>query len=267
MKTGNLEQTLQCLQSLGFTEYEGKIYLSLLAQHPASAYTISRHSGVPHARVYDVARRLAKRGLAVSAGVRPELFSPLSPDELIRKLRREYQFHATQLKTRLDAVHFAPDFDPVWNLPSREKALEMAAELIKNARRKVCIGLWAEDFDALRAPLQSAHNRKARVFILLYGNLKINFGQVYYHGIEHMPDLEKLGRNFDCVVDSTWCITGTLGGRLPSQVVWTRNLGLVQSIESYMAHDFYLAEITRRFGHELDRLFGRNFARLRRKFR
>lgn len=266
MRDKSLDETLECLQALGFTEYEGKIYLSLLSRHPASAYTISRQSGVPHARVYDMARRLVKRGLAVSTGVKPEMFSPLAPAELVRKLRREQQLNTDHLETRLGSIRFTPDFDPVWNLPSREKALEMASDHIHDAKHKVSVGVWTEDFDFLRSALESAHERGLRVFILLYGNMKINFGTVYYHGTEHMPDLEQLGRTFDCVTDSACCITGTLGGLLPCQVVWTRNLGLVQSIESYMAHDFYLAEISAHFGKDLDRLFGRNFGRLRRKF-
>ncbi len=70
------EKTLVYLKEAGFTEYEAKVYLSLLNQHPASAYTVSQISGVPHSRVYDITRRLIKKGLAVSAGSNPELFSP-----------------------------------------------------------------------------------------------------------------------------------------------------------------------------------------------
>ena len=36
------EQTIFYLKELGFTEYEAKVYICLLDQHPATAYTISQ---------------------------------------------------------------------------------------------------------------------------------------------------------------------------------------------------------------------------------
>jgi len=58
-----MEKIIVYLKKLGFTEYEAKVYLALLSKHPATAYTISKASGVPHSRVYDIARRLIKKGL------------------------------------------------------------------------------------------------------------------------------------------------------------------------------------------------------------
>ena len=39
------EELIPLFKGLGITEYEAKVYLSLLKAHPASAYTISRNSG------------------------------------------------------------------------------------------------------------------------------------------------------------------------------------------------------------------------------
>ena len=64
----DIDIILNNFKELGFTEYEGKVYLSLLSNHPSSASNISNYSGVPHSRVYDVTRRLIKKGYAVSQG-------------------------------------------------------------------------------------------------------------------------------------------------------------------------------------------------------
>ena len=60
-----IEPILNDLKDLGFTEYEAKVYLALLKNHPASAYTVSQDSGVPHSRVYDVTRRLIRKPMRV----------------------------------------------------------------------------------------------------------------------------------------------------------------------------------------------------------
>ncbi len=43
-----VDDTIVYLEQLGLTQYEAKVYLALLSEHPATAYTISRRSGVPH---------------------------------------------------------------------------------------------------------------------------------------------------------------------------------------------------------------------------
>jgi HTH-type transcriptional regulator, sugar sensing transcriptional regulator len=262
-----IEETLTYFKEMGFTEYEAKIYLSLLSDHPASAYTISRSSGVPHSRVYDVTRRLIKRGIAMSSGTKPELFSPLSPDELVGKLRREYELFTDELEKRLTAERFVSDFDPVWNLPNREKALELAADLIGRAGDTIYIGLWQSEETLLSGKLQEAEKGGAKVYMLLYGDKKPAYGEVYLHETENMESYAELGHTLDCSVDATWCITGTLGGTQPCQIVWTKNRGLVQSIQSYITHDFYLAELHKEYGADFDKRYGKNLASLRKKFR
>ena len=56
------------------------------------------------------------------------------------------------------------------------------------------------------------------------------------------------------------------GGERRSQMIWTRNRGLVNAIEGYIIHDFCLAEIRLAIGEQVDELFGPNLLKLREKF-
>lgn len=260
------DEAVQDLMQAGFTEYEAKVYLSLLSHHPASAYTVSQNSGVPHSRVYDISRRLIKKGYAVSSGTNPEVFSPLSPEELVGKIKRDNEKLTHKLKERLEQVDFTADFDPVWNLHGREEALEKAVELIREGEQKIYIGFWSEEFPYFEKELRAAAERGAQVLMLCYGEIEADFGQVYSHERSYMDDLDSQGRSLDCAVDSAVCISGILGNPGKSQVVWTRNQGLVHSIEGYIIHDFYLAELRMAFGEKMDQLFGANLSKLRKKF-
>ena len=261
------EKTIFYFKEMGFTEYEAKVYISLLAQHPASAYSVSRHSGVPHSRVYDITRRLIKKGYAISAGTNPELFSPLSPDELISKLQQDSLRNTTELKKHLEDVRFVSDFDPVWNLKDRGEAIEVAVTLIGEAEEDIYIGLWDDELEFLYPALKAANDRDVAVYWLIYGKKQVDFGEVFYHDTESFEGTREMGRTLDCVVDSRACLTGSLGGtNKKTTIVWTRNHGLVKSIEGYIIHDFYLAEIDKQFGPEITNVFGRNLGKLRRKF-
>ncbi len=260
------EELLTDLKELGFTEYEAKVYLALLKIHPSSAYTVSRDSGVPHSRVYDITRRLIMKGYAISEGTNPELFTPLSPDDLLDKLRRDTVRLTERAGEKLRKMDFRADFDPVWNLRSRDEVLDRCSILIAGAKRHIFIGLWEEEFKVLEGKLRQAQNRGVRVFILLYGESRIDFGTVYHHATENLPSMLELGCTVDAAFDTDAAISGTLGGAGPCQVIWTKNRGLVNSIEGYIIHDFYLAEIRLAFGDRMDELFGTNLANLRERF-
>jgi len=95
--------------------------------------------------------------------------------------------------------------------------------------------------------------------------LKKNFEQVYHHSVYQFDPESR--RSLDCVVDSKACVSGLLGSSvLPSQIVWTNNIGLIHSIEGYIIHDFYIAEIQTVYGDDFTDKFGDNLIKLREKF-
>lgn len=260
------EETIFYFKELGFTEYEAKVYIALLDHHPAGAYDISQRSSVPHSRVYDIARRLIKKGVALLVGKDPERYSPLAPAELIRKLKMDHDRYVEELEIHLDRVAFNSDFDPVWNLSTRDEALNMVRSLIHDSKKKIYIGLWDEELIELLPVFKKAHLKGVEIVFLIYGQAHVDFGKVFYHSTEAISGIQVLGRTIDCVVDSECCLSGSLGAEQACQVVWTRNRGLVKSIEEYIVHDFYLADINQRFGSEIEKAFGRNLAALRKKY-
>lgn len=261
-----MDSILSDLKDLGFTEYEGKVYMSLINEHPLSAYNISKNSSVPHSRVYDITRRLIKKGYVTSKGTNPELFSPISPDELISRLQRDNSKLTASLKQQLDSIKFTADFDPVWNLSSRTEALEMAGQLIGGAQDVIFVGLWDKELEDLSEAFLEAEKKGVKIHILLYGVQKPEFGDIHYHSTENLEDINLVGRSLDLVIDSTVCITGSLGGSLACQAVWTRNKGLIKSIEGFIIHDFYIAEVSEYLGDKVDNIFGKNFEKLRKKY-
>ena len=266
MSDKSMETILTNLKELGFTEYEGKVYMALINEHPLSAYNVSKNSGVPHSRVYDITRRLIKKGYVTSKGTNPELFSPISPEELISRLKRDNSRLTSELQHQLESIKFTADFDPVWNLSGRSEAIEMAEQRSEEAEKNIFVGIWDQELNQLEKFFIKAEKRGVRINILLYGEAKPDFGEVYYHSIENIEDIKIVGRSLDLVIDSTVCITGSLGGSSPCQAVWTRNKGLIKSIEGFIIHDFYIAEVSNYLGDSIDEMFGKNFEKLRKKY-
>ncbi len=136
----------------------------------------------------------------------------------------------------------------------------------KEAESTIFVGLWDQELDYLEKVFKKAEKRGVKIHILLYGDAEPDFGDVYYHSIENLEDITIVGRSLDLVIDSTVCITGSLGGSSPCQAVWTRNMGLIKSIEGFIIHDLYIAEVSDYLGDKVDKIFGKNFQKLRKKY-
>ena len=79
-----MEKELSGLLELGFTEYEAKVYLSLLRENPASAYETGKASGVPTSKIYEVLKKLVGKGIiTVIDDGKTKRYVPAEPDEFL----------------------------------------------------------------------------------------------------------------------------------------------------------------------------------------
>ena len=60
-----MEELIAQLKEMGFTEYEAKAYTALVQQSHVSAYQVSKNSGIPRARVYDILNILVDKGIVL----------------------------------------------------------------------------------------------------------------------------------------------------------------------------------------------------------
>ncbi len=74
------------LRRLGLSSYEAKAYVSLLKYGSMTSTELAKKAGIPQPRVYDVVRRLERKGLVVVAEGHPARYYALDPPTALRKL-------------------------------------------------------------------------------------------------------------------------------------------------------------------------------------
>jgi sugar-specific transcriptional regulator TrmB len=92
------------LNYLGLTEYERKLYLFLVRHGTTGAVELSKKTGVPFGRIYDVLYQLEAKCFIKVVLTQPKAFSPIQPrvalSSALKKLKEEYSDIETQgLKT------------------------------------------------------------------------------------------------------------------------------------------------------------------------
>jgi len=87
------DREIAALQRLGLTEYESRLYLSLIKQGPTKASQLSFFGQVPRTKVYGAIKELHRKGLLRIIPGKPELYEAASPNEvlfpLISKINNE----------------------------------------------------------------------------------------------------------------------------------------------------------------------------------
>ncbi len=96
---------MEALRTLGLTEIEEKVYLTLIEEGPSLAGHISRKSGIHRRMVYDATERLIKKGL-VSYIMKNNrrLFEAADPDRLLQIIQ-EQEAAVKQVLPQLKMAH------------------------------------------------------------------------------------------------------------------------------------------------------------------
>ena len=81
-----MKEHIEYLQNLGLTEYQARTLLVLFAKKEVSAEDISRFSGIPHTKVYQVTRTLKDRGLIDCSISKPRVYKVDEPADVINSL-------------------------------------------------------------------------------------------------------------------------------------------------------------------------------------
>ena len=88
------------LRDLGLSEYEARVYRSLLRTGPTTAKELSQASDVPMGRIYDVVNRLERHSVVRTRTGRPKTYAPVEPDTALTRL---FEAKREELRTRIDS--------------------------------------------------------------------------------------------------------------------------------------------------------------------
>jgi len=255
---------LSNLVAAGFSEYEAKVYLALLSEHPATGYQISKSSGVPRSMVYEALGRLHKRGAVLkSEENRATLYRPLPPDTLLNGFAQEYDGLMKSLRADLSKRYASQGEERLWTISGRSSVLSYAVQMLKRAAKEVSIVLGDPELEALRGEIQEVCGREVIVNALLTGEGSLELGKkgakkykTCQHQISRHPPLEselhELSHMLLVVVDSHEClIASTIPDTSEVRGTITNNPNLVLIAWQFVWMELFTQRIYENIGAEL----------------
>ena len=227
------------LKDLGFSQYEATCYMTLVGNHPVNGSQLSKISGIARSRIYDVLRNLISKGYVIE--VNSGQYAPLPSDEVIRRLKRNFNSNIKVFEEKIAAASQKNDFEFVWTITGYENVMEKAIEMIKNAETEIYVRLFPKAYKHLDQYLIQADKRGVNIRYIAMGKTAKKFDiQVIHPDHEHLQQTIG-GMSIEVITDKSEALVGIFetDKEDSSAINWTRNQWFIVANRDSLRHDFY----------------------------
>ncbi len=224
---------------LGLSVYALKAYVSLTANHPVNGSQLSRQSGVPRARIYDVLETLIAKGFVIESS--KGIYTPIPSDEFIRRLRQDFEKALSSIEKKIKKAQQKPETDVIWTIKGHAAAMGKAQEMIDTAKYEIYVRLSPEEGHSLDAKLLAAESRGVQVKYISMELIPRKFRYQIIHPVPEKNENDPSTRFFDIVVDKNEILCGMFikGDDKGSVINWGQNKRFVLSGRDSLRHDFF----------------------------
>ena len=142
------DKAKKSMESLGLTNYEIRVYTALLFSGSTTAAEISKKSGVPYSKIYDVLNSLYERGWTYSDNSRPQNFFPKSPSTAVEammvEMENSFRSYRNILINELMPIYEKtglkekPD---IWVVSGLLNIADKVTEIIKSSKEEILIAI------------------------------------------------------------------------------------------------------------------------------
>lgn len=233
-----LQAAMSNMKKLGFSEYECKAYLALLAEFPLNGYALSKRSGIPRSRIYEVLKNLiGKQVVFEQEEERNKLYYPVEPDAFINNLKSSYNTVFSSLSEYTSALYKAEKKDDrLVVIKGRINIIGFLKQLFKGAEKRIAISIWEDEIKDLHRELDIAIGRGVVLRGIYFGNNN-RYDELVPHRRMDRYIAEKKERFISVVIDGIHTLSGIVSRGEDSKVTWTQDEGFIEISEDYIAHD------------------------------
>ena len=218
-----LDELVQRLQALGFSQYEARAYCALLQKSPANGHEVAKLAGIPTSKVYETLERLRTKGAVLVQRSEPTLWAPVPHRELVGRLRRDMESTFSAVEQGLAQLGYEQDTALTWSLSGRGHVVDSIRRAIERARERLAGAIPARELAELGSSLEAAAERGVRVDLVTDEDAAIDLQDGDRLRIRQRPDGgPDKGRLVVVVADGNETVLADLGRDRP-EGMWTHH--------------------------------------------
>ncbi|EIQ82293.1 UNVERIFIED_CONTAM: TrmB family transcriptional regulator [Streptococcus canis] len=260
-----MESLLQAMKYFGFTEMETKVYVSLLEFGPSTGYEISKKSGVPRSKVYNILEKLVKEGIIFDNHADIKLYTALSVEEMLLRIDNKTEKQFQQIEHYLSRITEKQKSYELWKVDHLQSVIEKVHFLINHANESLLIQIWEPDLTEEIVQLLQKAEERLNVFILILfsdnHHYDLPLKHYYKHGFEQAKRHDMGGRWINIIADDDSVLFGTLEDNI--NIIWTHHPAMLSLAKEYIKHDAYTLKIIEDHREMLEKTYGPDLGQIR----
>ncbi|GKX30918.1 TrmB family transcriptional regulator [Vallitalea longa] len=218
---------INALKSIGFTQQESIIYITLCKHGELSGYEAAKLSGISRSNAYAALSSLVDKGNAHIIEGTSAKYIAISKKELIMNASRDFNQNIKIIKDELE-------FNQVTNNPyitivDSKNIINKIKNMILQCEFRLYFCADKKILDLFANEIEDAYNKNKKIVILSPEVPTFNHNK-YYKSFNY--------ESFKLIIDTEEVITGTL-----SQALYSRNRTLVRLIREAIMNEIKLIDI------------------------
>lgn len=262
-----MERMIDILRKFDYSENEAKVYITLLQNGAQNGYEVSKNSGVPRSRVYNILEKLVNKGIVVTSPQDKVVTYKAEPVErMIEIIKTGVASGIQELSEESKKFTLQEADDQMWHLDNYYGILSKAKEMIQQAQNELLIQIWEEELTPDLEALLLEKEKNLKVVVVLYDehkNYTTSLKQIYKHGFEG-DSLHDVGSRWMTIVaDNQEMMYATIQNPSSARASYTRSSGMVFFAKEYVTHDAYCLRLIHYMPQEVKSTFGEDMEGIR----
>jgi HTH-type transcriptional regulator, sugar sensing transcriptional regulator len=142
------ERTRRALKDFDLTEYEVKVYVSLVESGTQTASELSRTASIPYSKIYEILGNLERKGWVETEQGRPSKYYPKAPSTALESSR--VRFETTLKSSQEDAIEeLQPLYEKkgglekpdIWIVRGQNNILDKIRETLGRTRKELFVAM------------------------------------------------------------------------------------------------------------------------------
>jgi HTH-type transcriptional regulator, sugar sensing transcriptional regulator len=217
-----LDELVQRLQALGFSQYEARAYCALLQKSPANGHEVAKTAGIPTSKIYETLERLHQKGAVLVQRSEPTLWAPVPHRDLVAGLRQRMDATFSAVEQGLAQLGHEQDTKLTWTLSGHGHVVDSMRAAIDRAQKQLA-AVPAAALGELTPALRRAAERGVDLDLVASDGADLDLPEGEHVRIRRRPDPGPDGGRLAVVVgDGVETVLADLGRERPAGM-WTHD--------------------------------------------
>jgi len=229
-----LDELVQRLQALGFSQYEARAYCALLQKSPANGHEVAKTAGIPTSKIYETLERLHQKGAVLVQRSEPTLWAPVPHRQLVATLRSRLDTTFRAVEQGLAQLGQEQDTRLTWSLSGQGNIQASLRGAIDRTQRRLAAILPDAEVDHLAAALQAAVARGVTIDLIVSDGAVVDLPKSARVRISRHPAAQAEDERLAVVVgDGEETVLADLAQDRP-QAMWTHHPAVAMLAEEHV---------------------------------